>query len=45
MSCGVPKREAEEDNEGNRGSGDRSLGVRLKVHKIAEEMVVQDTPV
>jgi hypothetical protein len=45
MSCCVPKREAEEDNEGNRGSGDQSLGVRLKVRKIAEEIIVQDTPV
>jgi hypothetical protein len=45
MSCGVPKRDAEEDNEDNQGSRDRSLRVRLKVHKIAEEIIVQDTPV
>jgi hypothetical protein len=45
MSCGVPKREAEEDNEGNGGSGDQSLGVRLKVRKIAEGIIVRDTPI
>jgi len=40
MLCGVPKCEAEEDNEDNQGSGDWSLGVRLKVHKIAEKIIV-----
>jgi hypothetical protein len=45
ISCGMPKYEAEEDNEDNRGSRDWSLGVRLKVRKIAEEIIVQDMPV